>query len=564
MKKIVLATLFLALVAGLAWAEQPRKNPSPRTLAATPSPKQAMSSHLPTSSLQPLTEEKAFYYFIAIYGTPDNVIERYGNYFDVVNYKRAMADEFERGRYTEGIRARIADGVRKLNFTDKFTLDSKAYLGQYSFPSHSFPLSNSPYTSFCRNMDRSYGICGGTLMDVRIDQNAVNGKELNWSVPMSEAEASAFVKSRNIGGSVNRDVATRIIYSITNKKGKVDYAGRGGTFSPYIYSVEVFSDDSLTKKLAVITPQPGTPISAFMPEAALVAQSATKVIATYHYTASCREDYKCVTPIVGTITLTDVGITLSGEQRNGSAKPSTISFFSAFAGGATNLWRANFTNGTWGGSDFRVVWQPFWEKDYNSKLVFADRQERDRFFVDLTVALQEWAAKYSQFAFSKLNIYQRCEGGGGHFVTCSESSPFEVNPQKTETGDSAGSPPPAAKPAGSTPMIANLEIEQKQAEQRQNIANAQKTLIGTWRDENSLITYKPDGTRTIKADNGNVIFSRWHVDGDLIIRKDEWIRFPNGKQDALDRSFRIRILYIDKDRYTIKDDGGTWNAKRIN
>lgn len=421
--------LLCALGTGFAWAEQPRKNQSPRTSTATTSPKQAVSSHLPTSSTQPITEEKAFYYFIAIYGTPANVIERYGNYFDAVNYKRAMADEFERGRYTEAIRARIADGVRKLNFADKFTLvgssnfEGYTSLGEYSFATHSFPLHYLPSNSFCRNMDHSSGICYGTLMDVKMD-DAVNKKEFTWAVPMSETEASAFVKSRSIGGKVNRRVTARITYSITNKKGEVDYAGRGGTFSPYIYSVEVFSDDSLAKKLAVITPQPGTPISAFMPDAALAAQSATKVIATYHYTASWKEEtYNRETPIVGTITLTDIGITLSGEKSDGSAKPSAISFFRAFAGGETKLWRANYVYGS--RRDFRVVWRPFWQQDYESALVFADRQERDRFFVDLTVALQEWSANYSQFAFSKLLIYQQCEVPGGRFATCSESSPSE-------------------------------------------------------------------------------------------------------------------------------------------
>jgi len=71
-----------------------------------------------------MSPEKAFYYFVAMYGFgsvlrgggPDDIIELYGEAFDANNYKRAIADEFERNRYKERIRARIADEVSKIDF----------------------------------------------------------------------------------------------------------------------------------------------------------------------------------------------------------------------------------------------------------------------------------------------------------------------------------------------------------------------------------------------------------------------------------------------------------------
>ena len=244
----------------------------------------------------PLTNEKAFYYFIAIYGYPANAIERFGRYFDAGNYSRAMADEFERGRYAERIRTQIADGVRKINFSDKFTVvgsntfEGQTMIGEYSFQSHSFPIAHLPYDSFCIDINRSStGVCSGSFLSIGRNarvEDAVNEKEFSWSLPMSEADASAFVKSRSTAGGVDRRVAARITYSVMNKQRKLK-DGRDG-FTPYVYSVEIFGDMSLTKRLAIITPQPGTPVSAFMADAAQTAQTATGVIGTYQYITAVR------------------------------------------------------------------------------------------------------------------------------------------------------------------------------------------------------------------------------------------------------------------------------------
>jgi hypothetical protein len=107
------------------------------------------------------------------------------------------------------------------------------------------------------------------------------------------------------------------------------------------------------------------------------------------------------------------------------------------------------------------------------------------------------------------------------------------------------------------------EAERRESELRANIANAQKILIGTWRDDNSLITYKTDGSRVTKFDSGNTIFSKWQLDGDLIVRRDEMSETKAGKSVPLNRTWRVKILYIDNNKYTIKDDAGTWNAKRV-
>ena len=403
---------------------------SAQTLAQQPTTHK-YHKRLPTGSssspdlpqLLPMTAERAFLYYIAIYGVPDNVVDRYASYFDASNYKRAMADEFERGRYRTAMQAKIADQVRRLDFNDKFTLVGSATnrgytsLGEYSFENHSFPINNIPTTGFCIDAGRTFfGNCTGTVLHVDVFrlEDAVNATDFTWSLPMPETEASAFVRNRTAGsGGVDRNVTVRITYSVVNMKGKAEDSvhGQAASFKPVIYSVEVFADARLTRKLGVI-PRSSSAAPSTAEEwhaVSQTAQTASTVIGKYQYTAACREYYRCVTPIVGTITLTEVGIELSGEHRDGSATPMTRRFFDAFAGSSTKLWRANYTNGTWGGHDFRVVWPPFWDQDYHSDLVFAGQEERDRFFLALTTAVQEWSVKYEHFARAKLDIDQRCE-----------------------------------------------------------------------------------------------------------------------------------------------------------
>lgn len=473
-KRIV--TLFLTLaVPCAAHAQQsrkPRSNSRATAAPQTPQPRPSFSPAPPRMS-----REKAFYYFVAMYGFgrvlrdggPDDIIELYGEAFDANNYKRAMADEFERNRYKERIRARIADEVRKIDFSEKFTFVAEGTLGEYSFGSHSFP--------FVRDLFQEYHFCiaeysgRSCKLDVSAFSTkvAVNRDDFNWSVPMSETDAGAFVKSRSTDstGKVDRRIAVRITYSVVNKKGQsnpyFDYSYP--IFFPFIYSAEAYADESLTKKLGVIPKinSQGPSTAEELRLTTVAAQTATKEIGKYRYMTYYRDkgSAKLENPLnpspprpqlFGTITLTDVGVTLFDEQPDGSSEKLSKSFFDLFAlvsaehgsyGSAlgTHLWRANYTNATWGGQDFRVVWPPFWKYDHNSALRFESLKERDRFFVDLANALQEWKTKYAafQFAAGKVTIEQRCEVNT-RLIPCSESAPFEVisvSPEST-AADSSG------------------------------------------------------------------------------------------------------------------------------
>jgi len=109
------------------------------------------------------------------------------------------------------------------------------------------------------------------------------------------------------------------------------------------------------------------------------------------------------------------------------------------------------------------------------------------------------------------------------------------------------------------------EIEQKQTEQRKNIANAEKILLGKWRDENSLTTYKSDGTSHTVWDNGQEQIRLWSIQGDLRVETIKKNKPSNGEWKAIEGKIErtAKIVYIDNNRFTINEDGKLWNATRV-
>jgi len=200
------------------------------TLVPVPA-KNAATSRQPVA--RQITSEESFFYRLALYGRglpPDpreksyDNVDAYGKTFDNVNYQRAMADEFERGRYRERLQAKIADEVKKVDFGRRFTSTAYATLGEYSFESHSFPLLWTPR-----------GLTG------------VNESQFSSSLPISESDANAFVKSRSASrGSVDRRIVLRVTYSIVNDK--TPWNG----FFFFFQSIEAFGDEKLTWKIGVI------------------------------------------------------------------------------------------------------------------------------------------------------------------------------------------------------------------------------------------------------------------------------------------------------------------------
>lgn len=378
-------------------------------------PQNANSSKSESPSPRPMSAEKAFYYFVAIYGQTSGVVERYGKFFDASNYARAMADEFERNRYWQRLIERIKDGVSKVDFSEKFTLVAQATLGEYSFGSQSFPIVWLPEYSTCCGQAGCRDSCPIPDLSLFRVRDAVNGNDFNWSVPMPETDASAFVKSRSTAGTsiVDRSITVRITYSVVNKEGRyqnIDYP-RGRTFSPFIYSVETYGDESLTKKLGVIPKinSLGASTAEEWRLAKVAAQTATKEIGKYRNMIEYRTESGLVLThppqfiskypqLFGTITLTDVGVTSLDEQPNVSSKTRSFNFFDS---PAMSLWRANASGYLNPDKKFySVVWRPF------GSFQFESPQERDRFFVDITRAVQEWKTKYApfQFAAGEVNI----------------------------------------------------------------------------------------------------------------------------------------------------------------
>lgn len=429
--KTLLAMAFLAHNF-FALAQQPPAKA--QVTRARPGQETRASSNYP---VQPMNYETAFFYYVAVHGAPQNVVERYASYFDSLNYQRAMADEFERTRYRTSIQSLITERVKNIDFERKFTLIGQGNLGEYSFSSHSFPVVGIPSYSPCLDAGRTSGVCTGTVLHVDVfrQDEAVNASEFTWSLDMSESDASAFIKSRSRAGhgSIDRRVAIRITYSIVNLKGRSEdrVFGHAAALRPLIHSIEVFADETLGKRLGTLsrTNTAGRSTAEHWRAAAENAESSARLIGTYRYVASLIDNRfrSPDTPVFGTISLTDVGASLSGERPDGTTQPVVLGFRKAFADRRDyykshgysgpplmTLWRGDYGGGSKDNKEFLVIWD-------GKHLRFGTREERDRFFRDLTAALRAWSEQNPPFAVAQLKVDERCENGGGWMSQCQET-----------------------------------------------------------------------------------------------------------------------------------------------
>ena len=241
-KVAMLWFVLCALGTGFAWAGL-LDSMQPVTVEVTvPSDNKSPAKRL---SLQwpVMTREQAFYYWVAVYGAPADLVDRYARVFDADNYRRAMADEFERSRYRGSVESRIMTHVRELTFNEKFTYVNNVSLGEYSFTNHAFPLFK-PDTGFSYF---NYWVAGNGFDINPFDLGmALNTTDFTWSVPMTEVAGSALVKSRP-----GRTLTARIVYSVTREKNDV-YSSRY-YLTPFIHKIEVFADPNMTKLVGTLS-----------------------------------------------------------------------------------------------------------------------------------------------------------------------------------------------------------------------------------------------------------------------------------------------------------------------
>ncbi|MBW1895976.1 MAG: hypothetical protein JRI47_02865 [Deltaproteobacteria bacterium] len=98
-----------------------------------------------------------------------------------------------------------------------------------------------------------------------------------------------------------------------------------------------------------------------------------------------------------------------------------------------------------------------------------------------------------------------------------------------------------------------------------NLPGYEGMIVGTWRDNNSVVTYNADGTRNTKYDNGDESFGTWHIEGDILTDVINKYKKKNGRIMSFNKTYTMRFLYIDENKYTLgcDDDGSIWNATRI-
>jgi hypothetical protein len=237
-KALAYKVVCLAIAVGFAPASQLKQTSSYVPPAPATAPPRHAGFH--AGALNPMSEETSFYYTVAISGHPEVFVDDYARSFDAGYAAPSINDEFERARYRAVIEQKLTDEVRKVDFSEQFTFVCPVVLGEYSFAERAFPLNmdqaNGGFASFSHD--------AGTLVfgvNPFIAGKPVNVSAIRWSLPMSEGEGSAFVKSRT-----GRSVMMKVTYSVTRKK--VVIGGRL-YFAPIIEAVEIYADDALKQKL---------------------------------------------------------------------------------------------------------------------------------------------------------------------------------------------------------------------------------------------------------------------------------------------------------------------------
>ena len=205
---------------------------------------------------QQIGPEKVFFYYASLNNlTPENCIDQYASTFDSYNYNQANSDEFKRNKYREKEKQIISEGLKNINYNDKFVTFESARLGEYSFSDHSFPIGPINFRTqvnitSTKKLPSSNDVRTSTYY---LNDEVINQKYFLFSLKMSENEASAFIASRkDQRGSINRNVTLRVTYSIINNPINKNNSGSLSRFKGYVYSIEFFGDNN--KRIGILYP----------------------------------------------------------------------------------------------------------------------------------------------------------------------------------------------------------------------------------------------------------------------------------------------------------------------
>lgn len=92
--------------------------------------------------------------------------------------------------------------------------------------------------------------------------------------------------------------------------------------------------------------------------------------------------------------------------------------------------------------------------------------------------------------------------------------------------------------------------------------SAAQNLVGTWRDEVGLKTFRADGTEFAKDDNGHTFSAKWTINGDtlaVVVTK------RNGRTLDRPETYRATITHIDASTYETKEigNGREWHFTKV-
>lgn len=108
-----------------------------------------------------------------------------------------------------------------------------------------------------------------------------------------------------------------------------------------------------------------------------------------------------------------------------------------------------------------------------------------------------------------------------------------------------------------------MKLKEREMKLKENLLNAEKILVGKWRDQNSLTTFNSDGTYHTVYDDRQEQTGLWQVQGDLLLQTIQKVKFPYGEWDTANTKKTYKITDIDTNTYIVKQGSKEWKAMRV-
>lgn len=196
-------------------------------------------------------------------------IDYHNRIFDRANYDKMINDEFSYDSYAMNSTEKLDSAIAQTDLSQKYFGIYNAQFGEYSFPDSTFPITNMTYwgdvgelgNGLFHKCDQEINKSGSSFCLKAVISWIDNIEQFSGKINISPTEAKKLIEKRkNADGTVNREIYLKRIFSFTDVIRDLRTTIHDGylyekKLTVHLYSIEVYEDRALTKKLTTLTPK---------------------------------------------------------------------------------------------------------------------------------------------------------------------------------------------------------------------------------------------------------------------------------------------------------------------